>query len=1037
VRSPIGSPSRGVAEHPARPGRPNESTRADRRTVTVLFADLSGFTAISERLDPEVVQSLQNEIFAEMTVAAESFGGFVDKFIGDAMLALFGAPAAHEDDPERALRASLDMIDRIARASERSRAVLGAPLKLHIGINTGPVVAGGIGAGSARSYSVTGDTVNTAQRLQSMAQPGEVLVGPATCALTRHAFRFEPLGEASIRGRAGGLVVHRLAGPLETPRPARGLETLGLSAPLVGRSAELVRMIDHLDRASGGEAQLLRLVGEAGIGKTRLVNEFLASIRDDKRFAGVAIRRVACSPLGEPSYGALGALLRAAYGIDFNASAAQTESRLVEALVELGLSTEEIHALTPFYLHVLGIGDSNPALQHVEPIQLRRQIFFAVRTIFERRVALSPCLIVVEDLHWADAVSLEALRFVLDRLERARLMVVVTHRPMAEIDPFASSRVSQTALRLAALDDAQCRTLLASYFGEDCVRASNALCRRILERSSGNPLFIEEILRSLIEMDVLRREGPHWRVVAGEASIDIPASIHALLLARMDRLPHEVRALAQEAAVIGPRFEVVLLKAIAASPAAVDSGLDVLTDAEVIEEVGSTRPISQRAYRFRQSLLHDAIYQNLLVQRRSEMHGLIGTALERLCGPNPERLEDAAMLGHHFSLSAMKVKGAQYLRAAGDRASAIYANDDALRLYRQALDVVAASGGQTEESLLLRERIADLCGRSGRRDEARDMYQAALEAHRASGERAAAARILRKLGALAWDGGKRNQAEEHYAEAARLLEGTNAPVEEAHLFQERGRIAFRLGDHVAAVKWAEDALDRVRSAPDGGDDAGRSEAARAAAEALNTKGVALARLGRSREALREVERSVAGAEAAGLLGAACRGYTNLGVLYTIIDPKRAIEICQRGLETARRIGDLGFEARLLANLAVACCTFTDRCADEGVPAAEKAIELDRALDQREHLPAPLIALGHIHQCHGQPELADRYYREALEVADETGDPQHLFPCYDGLATLSLDRGDMVEAERYFAQAQEVCARHGLNPDSLIVLPFLD
>jgi tetratricopeptide (TPR) repeat protein len=187
----------------------------------------------------------------------------------------------------------------------------------------------------------------------------------------------------------------------------------------------------------------------------------------------------------------------------------------------------------------------------------------------------------------------------------------------------------------------------------------------------------------------------------------------------------------------------------------------------------------------------------------------------------------------------------------------------------------------------------------------------------------------------------------------------------------------------------------------------------------------------------EVEQSVAAAEAAGLLNAACRGYTNLSVLYTIVDPARAIEVCRRGLDVARRIGDLGFQARLLANLAVACCTFTDKCAEEGVPAAEKAIELDRALDQREHLSVPLIVLGQIYQCHCQPELAARCYNEAIEVAGETGEPQQLFPCYDGLATLNLDRGDMPEAERYFALAHDVCARHGLDPHGLIVLPFLD
>ncbi len=209
------------------------------------------------------------------------------------------------------------------------------------------------------------------------------------------------------------------------------------------------------------------------------------------------------------------------------------------------------------------------------------------------------------------------------------------------------------------------------------------------------------------------------------------------------------------------------------------------------------------------------------------------------------------------------------------------------------------------------------------------------------------------------------------------------------------------------------------------------------AEALNTKGVALARLGRHREAVREVERSLEVAEAAGLLSAACRAYSNLGVLYTIVDPARAIDVCRQGLQVATRISDLGFQARLFANLAVACCTFTDNCAKEGVPAAERAIEIDRALDQRDHLAVPLIVLGQIHQCHGKPDLAWNYYEEALQLAREIGEPQLLFPCYDGLATLNLEKDDMAEAERYFSLAQDVCVRHGLDPDALVVLPFLD
>lgn len=201
------------------------------------------------------------------------------------------------------MRAALDMIGRTARLSERAEAYAGSPLLLHVGINTGHVVAGGLGAGVSKSYSVTGDTVNTAQRLQSMAAPGEVLVGPLTHRLTRHAFSYDSLGEVSLKGKMGSVLVHRLKEPLDTPRAARGLDTLGLNAPLIGRDAELARLIGSLDRACGGAAQLVRLVGEAGIGKTRLVSEFVARIRDQDRSAGVAIRHAACSPLGEQSYG--------------------------------------------------------------------------------------------------------------------------------------------------------------------------------------------------------------------------------------------------------------------------------------------------------------------------------------------------------------------------------------------------------------------------------------------------------------------------------------------------------------------------------------------------------------------------------------------------------------------------------------------------------------------------------------------------------------------------------------------------------------
>ncbi len=1004
---------------------------ADRRTITVLFADLSGFTGLTEQLDPEVVQAFQNELFEELTASVDAVGGFVDKFVGDALLALFGAPVAHEDDPERALRAALEMIKRTVRLSESSKARVNAPLTLHIGINTGPVVAGRFGAGTAKSYSVTGDTVNTAQRLQSIAAPGEVLVGPLTYRLTRHAFSYDSLGDVSLRGRLGAVSVHRLKGPLEAPRTARGLEGLGLNAPLVGRTVELTRLLGSLDLACAGAAQLVRLVGEAGIGKSRLVDEFITVVGDQERFRGLAIRRANCSPMGEQSYGTLAAVLRSAYGLAQGASATETMGSLRRALGDLGLAQEEIARLIPLFLFVLGLDDQT--LQHIEPEQLRRQILFAIRTVFERRLAQSPLLIIVEDLHWADVVSLEALRFLMDRLERGRLMLLFTHRPIAETDLLNSSRVSHTTIRLPPLSGESARDMLAAFFGPDGSKELEDLRQQIIHRAGGNPLFLEEIVRAVLEIGTLKREGSHWEISADQPTADIPVSIQALLLARLDRLPRDARRLAQEAAVIGPRFDAAILGAIAPDSAKIEAGLDLLCDAEILEEVGSDLG-SPGSYRFTQTILQDVIYQNLLLQRRTEMHGRVAAALERFCGNPVQRLEDLILLGRHFCLSGERSKGATYLMTAGDRARAVYANEDAIRLYEQARAFVSP---EDPDGAALLERIADLCGPAGRRTIAHQHYDTLLAGFRTRGNKPAAARILRKRGRLMWDLGRGSDADALYAEAAALLDQEDAPIERAHLLQERGRLAFRRGDHSAAARWADEALDQAQSASTYSDRHAVLEAARATAEALNTKGVALARLGRGHEAIREVERSIFVAESADLPGAACRGYTNLSVLYAIVDPAKAIEVCRRGLEIARRIGDLGFQARLLSNLAVACCTFTDKCADEGVPAAEEAVALDRALDQREHLAVPLIVLGQIHQCHGQPELAAQYYNDALEIAQDSGEPQLLYPCYDGLATLNLDLGRMAEADRFFALGQEVCTRHQLDSEGLIVLPFLD
>jgi adenylate cyclase len=306
--------------------------------------------------------------------------------------------------------------------------------------------------------------------------------------------------------------------------------------------------------------------------------------------------------------------------------------------------------------------------------------------------------------------------------------------------------------------------------------------------------------------------------------------------------------------------------------------------------------------------------------------------------------------------------------------------------------------------------------------------------------------LQRKLAGLHWDAGERERSFGCLREGLRLLEagpnggshGLDADVELAELCQEMGRLAFRTGDNQGAVHWAERALQQAERVASCGEDdpLARRAAAAAISHALNTIGAAMARLERPAEAVAHIERSVAVAEEAGLLQAACRSYANLGVLYSTIDPGRSVLTCQTGLETAKKIGDLGFQSRLYANLAVAYCALTQRCDNEGLQAAQSAIELDRQLGQLDHLAVPLIVLGQIHQCHGDADTALRYYEEALALAEEIGEPQLLFPCHEGMATVFLDQGDEARAESCFLKADEVCARAGVDRDSLVVLPFL-
>jgi adenylate cyclase len=1027
---------------------PPSAAHADRRSATVLFADLSGFTAISERLDPEDVRALQTDLLGALRGVIEHYEAFVEKFVGDAVMAVFGAPLAHEDDPRRAVHAALDMHAVAVSLSERWRHRLGHPLTLHIGINSGRVVAGNLGSAADAAYAVTGDTVNTAARLQSAAGAGQTLVSRSTFLLTQHEFVFESAGTLALKGKTEPFPVYRLLGVNDKPHTLRGLAAQGLTSSLVGRDAEMAHMLDAATRVLAGRAQVLSLVAEAGVGKTRLVDALLEQMVSAPQFARAAVRRVVCSPLGQRPYGVTTGLFREAYGIESADSLDEARRKVEQGLRGLGAEDVEVDLVVPVIGYILGLQTIGLSSE-IEPERLKRQIFMTLRTVLERRLAQGPLVLAVEDLQWADAASIEGMVTLSDWLCELPLLVVLSGRPPFDPAALDFGRAAHSVVRLAPLTDAAIEAQLAALFGgASAYPIDRELHERIVRQAGGNPLYLEEVVRGLISDGVLTRDAGGWRCLPTTGTVEVPSSIEGLLLSRIDRLPARARRTLQSAAVLGTEFESVLLAAVdeeAGDPAL----LGMLCDTELLVPVkaaGAQAPQhpAQR-YRFASTMAHDVAYQNLLLRRRTELHQRAGTFLERLRGTSPARLEDLDALCHHFSRGEDQARGARYLVSAGDWARGIYANQDALRYYDRALRILEADAAHDLQAIsAIREHMGDLLGTVGRREEARGQFNAVLAWASATDNTLREARMQRKLAGLHWDAGERERSFDCLREGLRRLEGAAVDndiacdIELAHMCQEMGRLSFRTGDSQGAVEWGERALRQAERAAERGrdDPAARRAAAAAISHALNTVGAALARLERPAEAVAQIERSVAVAQEAGLLQAACRSYANLGVLYATLDPGRSVTTCQMGLDTAKKIGDLGFQSRLYANLAVAYCALTQRCDDEGLQAAQSAIDLDRQLGQIDHLAVPLIVLGQIHQCHGKADEALRYYEEALGLAEEMGEPQLIFPCLEGMATVYLDQGDDARAEAYFIKADAVCTRAGVDRDSLVVLPFL-
>jgi len=532
----------------------------ERKPVTALFADVVGSTTLAEQMDAEDWTQIINETFDLMSKAVFRYEGTIAQLQGDAMLAFFGAPVAHEDDPDRAIRAALDMVaetDEFARQLKQER---GIDFRIRAGINTGPVIVGNVGSDLRYEYTALGDAVNVAARVQTAADPGTVLVSANTQRFVTDAFDFEDIGEVQLKGKAEPVQLYRVQGVRTVPGRRRGLESVGISSPMVGRSAELDKLMALFEVARAGRGRLAVLIGEPGIGKSRLLSELRASVGDATWIEGKCVSYGRTIP-----YHLVFDIVRSMLGLQMGSTEAETRSTVEKRLREL-LGDEATDAM-PYFAHMLGLplSEAETDLTQQDPEGLQVRYVASIHRVLRALSKTGPVVLVCEDIHWADPVSVEVIVQLLPLATPQPLLLVLAGRAETDAPGWRLVSHSQatlaeaiTEIRLQPLSDSDSRILVSNLLEIESL--PEEIRNQILARAEGNPFFVEEVIRMLIERGAIVRTGDRWLANDTIIGIEIPDTLHSLLLARIDQLSDEAKRSLRVASVIGRQFPVRVLE---------------------------------------------------------------------------------------------------------------------------------------------------------------------------------------------------------------------------------------------------------------------------------------------------------------------------------------------------------------------------------------------------------------------------------------------------------------------------------------------
>ena len=679
--------------HPAPPGRKILTSRrtleGERKQVTVLFADLKGSMELLAERDPEEARQLLDPVLERLMAAVHRFEGTVNQVLGDGIMALFGAPIAHEDHALRACYAALAMQEAIQRYSAQVRRAHGLEVQIRVGLNSGEVVVRAIGNDLHMDYSAIGQTTHLAARMEQLATPGSIRLTAATLRLVEGLVRVNALGPVPVKGLMEPVEMFELVGASGIRRRLQAAVARGLTR-FVGRETEIETLRHTLERAGAGHGQVVAVVGEAGVGKSRLAYEFVHSHRTQ----GWLVLESASVSYGKatPYFPVMDLLKRYAHVEDGE------EPRAIRAKVTGQVLTldETLQETLPALLALLDVLPADSPFQQLEPPQRRQRTLEALKRVLLRESQVQPLLLVFEDLHWIDTETQALLETLVESLPTARVLLLVNYRP--EYQHGWGSKTYYTQLRLDPLPPASAAAVLQALLGDDPSLA--LLTPLLIARTEGNPFFLEESVRTLVETGVLVGEPSAYRLAQPLQAIQVPATVQAVLAARLDRLPLEEKGLLQTAAAIGTDVPFPLLQAIAELPeATLHRSLAHMQAAEFLYE---TSLFPERVYTFKHALTHEVAYGSLLQERRHLLHVRIVEALEQR---HADRLADQVEpLALHAFRGAVWNKAVTYGQQAGARAFDRAAFRQAATYFEQAL----AALGHLPETPDTRELAMDL-----------------------------------------------------------------------------------------------------------------------------------------------------------------------------------------------------------------------------------------------------------------------------------------------------------------------------------------